>query len=327
MVFIDELLKALKKDRPKLSDGSLLTYKNQIEKLYKKVSGHTNTSNFTDLKWVNDIDNIMEVISDMKPSSQKIILTSVAVFLSLDKDKENDKNIKKYRDKMLDIQNEMREDSKGQHKTDKEEKNWTTMKSLDEVRKGYRREINNKGILKKNAELSPNDFNLLQRYLVSSLYTIQPPQRNDYIMDVVSSKEYDDLSDDDKAKSNFLEVISRGKKVFHFNHYKTVARHGAKEIEVNKQLNAILNIWLKFNKSGWLLLNKQKQPLTPNGLTKLVSRTFSPTGKNITVNMIRKIFLTEKFGHEKDEKEKLAHEMGHTVATQQTKYVKHDKEE
>ena len=43
--------------------------------------------------------------------------------------------------------------------------------------------------------------------------------------------------------------------------------------------------------------------------------------------MIRKIFLTEKFGHEKDEKEKLAHEMGHTVATQQTKYVKHDKEE
>ena len=29
------------------------------------------------------------------------------------------------------------------------------MKSLDEVRKGYRREINNKGILKKNAELSP----------------------------------------------------------------------------------------------------------------------------------------------------------------------------
>ena len=327
MVFIDELLKALKKDRPKLSDGSLLTYKNQIEKLYKKISGDKDTSNFTDLKWVNDIDNVMEVISDMKPSSQKIILTSVAVFLSLDKDKENDKNIKKYRDKMLDIQNEMREDSKGQHKTDKEEKNWTTMKSLDEVRKGYRREINNKGILKKNAELSPNDFNLLQRYLVSSLYTIQPPQRNDYIMDVVSSKEYDDLSDDDKAKSNFLEVISRGKKVFHFNHYKTVARHGAKEIEVNKQLNAILNIWLKFNKSGWLLLNKQKQPLTPNGLTKLVSRTFSPTGKNITVNMIRKIFLTEKFGHEKDEKEKLAHEMGHTVATQQTKYVKHDKEE
>ena len=90
----------------------------------------------------------------------------------------------------------------------------------------------------------------------------------------------------------------------------------------------MLNIWLKFNDSGFLLLNNRKEELTQNGLTKLIQKTFQPTGKdNISVNMIRKIYLTDKYGDEKGEKIADAKAMQHSVKTQQTKYVKYDKED
>ena len=88
-------------------------------------------------------------------------------------------------------------------------------------------------------------------------------------------------------------------------------------------MNSALNIWLRFNTTGNLLLNSRKQPMTANGLTKFLQKTFEPTGKNISSSLIRHIFISEKFPAVNQEKEEVASKMGHSVS-QQTLYSKKD---
>ena len=60
-----------------------------------------------------------------------------------------------------------------------------------------------------------------------------------------------------------------------------------------------------------------------NNLSKYLNKVFAPTGKKISIQMLRKIYLTDKWG-EDYYKEMLndAEAMGHSIHTQQTKYIK-----
>jgi len=166
---------------------------------------------------------------------------------------------------------------------------------------------------------------LFQKWVITSLYTYQPPVRADYAMDILSQSEYDAVPDEEKSKNNYL-VINKREKFFHFNKYKTHNLHGDKRVKVNKPMNAVLNKWLNINKSGWLLLNIKKEPVNENQLGKAVTVAFEPCGKRIGINMLRKIYLTEKYQHEKAEKKADADAMLHSVSTQQKEYVKYEKE-
>ena len=80
-----------------------------------------------------------------------------------------------------------------------------------------------------------------------------------------------------------------------------------------------MNVWLRINKSGHLILNSQRKPITSNGLTKYLNKVFEPTGKsNISSTMLRHIFITEKIGGPAlKEKQELADKMGHSVEQQE----------
>jgi len=328
MTFLEDLIKKLKTKRPNLSDGSIKTYRSHLIKLHKKMND--DDGNVESLKFLEDPDKVIETIKDMKPSSQKLVLTTACIFLEADDDKSNDDVCKDYRKRTLELQQDMTKKNAGQHKTEKEEENWVSWARLNKVRRHYRTQITNKDFLKKKTAdtINNTDFWLLQSWVVSALYTLHPPVRNNYIMTVIDEKDYKELSQDDKQDTNYLVVKNRRDKYFVLNAYKTVAIHGSQKIDIEAPLNAVLNIWLKFNDSGFLLLNNRKEELTQNGLTKLIQKTFQPTGKdNISVNMIRKIYLTDKYGDEKDEKIADAKAMQHSVKTQQTKYVKYDKED
>lgn len=328
MTYIDSLLDKLKKKRPTLSNGSITTYKRNLIQLHKKM--FDGNGGIESLDFLKDKEKVFDAIKDMKPSSQKLILTTMCVFLNADDDKTNDAVCKDYRKEVLKIQTEMSNKNVGQHKTDKEKDNWVSWARLEKVRRHYRTQITNKSFMKTKtaSTISNADFNLLQMWVVASLYTLHPPIRNNYIMTVIDEDDYKKISKSDQANTNYLVVKNKKEKYFVLNSYKTVAIHGQKIIPLEKMLNSVINIWLKFNDSGFLLLNIRKEELTNNGLTKLIQKTFAPTGKdNISVNMLRKIYLTDKYGDEKGEKEKDADAMMHSVKTQQTKYVKYDEDE
>ncbi len=57
---------------------------------------------------------------------------------------------------------------------------------------------------------------LLNKFLISGLYTLTEPGRNDYAgMKIIDNKKYTKLSDEDKANGKYLVVQGRNKKKFH----------------------------------------------------------------------------------------------------------------
>ena len=69
-------------------------------------------------------------------------------------------------------------------------------------------------------------------------------------------------------------------------------------------------------KSDSLLFNSKNEPMTANGLGKELKKTFESSGKNISVNMLRHIYISEKYPNKDDEKKEDAQKMGHSIEMQ-----------
>ena len=76
------------------------------------------------------------------------------------------KELKFYRDKLDEYTKEYLEDIQKNQKSDKEKKNWSSLSELKKVMNGYKRDIQERGILKKE-KLSTREFYLLQNYLIT----------------------------------------------------------------------------------------------------------------------------------------------------------------
>ena len=319
MTFIEEIKKEINEKRD-LRESSLKAYASNMNKLHKLMFD----KEIQNLDFLKNKKEVMKTIENKKLSTRKTYLAAIVVTLmAFDK---NEDLIKYYRDEMEDLAKQFSANMEEQKKSDVQDKNWVSLAALRKVMRKYRNELNEKGIFKKNPDdLTNKEFDLLQKWIVASLYILDenPPLRNDYIMTVISNKEYDKLTEKEIENNNYTVVKSRNSKMFSLGEYKTSGKYGTKIIPVGKKLNSALNIWLKFNTSGHLLLNSKKEPMTANGLTKYLQKTFSPTGKNISSSMIRHIFISDKFPAENKEKEEVANKMAHSV-NQQTLYSKKD---
>ena len=314
MTFIEELKSKIKEKR-NIRDSSLNAYIFNINKLHKLIFD----KEVENLKFLKDKEKVMKAIEEKKLSTRKSYLASIVV--SLMAMSEDEDLIKFYRTEMEDLAKKFNEEMGEQRKSETQDKNWVSLDKLRKVMRKYRNELNEKKIFQKEPDsLTNKEFDLLQKWVVSSLYILDdnPPLRNDYLMKVISQKDYYKLTEEDKKKQNYLVNKSRNTKTFSLGEYKTAGKYGTKLIPVGKKLNSVLNIWLKFNTTGNLLLNSRKEPMTSNGLTKYLNKTFEPSGKNnISSSMIRHIFITDKFPPQLKEKEEVASKMGHSVAQQE----------
>ncbi len=312
MTFLEKLKSQIDEKR-NIRESSLNAYIFNINKLHKSIYDKEVES----LDFLKDKKKVMDAISEKKLSTRKSYLASIVVSLmSMDYDEDL---IKYYRTEMEDLAKKFNEEMETQRKSETQDKNWVSLASLRKVMRKYRNELNEKKIFQKE-DLTNKDFDLLQKWVVSSLYILDdnPPLRNDYLMKVISQQDYKKLTEEEKKKQNYLINKSRNTKTFSLGEYKTAGKYGTKLIPVGKKLNSVLNIWLKFNKSGHLLLNSKKEPMTSNGLTKYLNKVFEPTGKNnISSSMIRHIFISEKFPPQLKEKQEVADKMGHSVSQQE----------
>jgi hypothetical protein len=317
MTFIEKLKKEISEKR-KLRDSSINAYVSNMNKLHKIMFDKP----IEDLDFLKDKSKVMKAIENKKLTTRKTYLASIVVSLmSLDKD---EKLTSYYRDAMEGLAKEFNSDMEKQKKSEVQDKNWVSLEALRKVMRKYRNELMEKKIFQKDKDLNNKDFDLLQKWVVSSLYILDdnPPLRLDYApMETISKSDYNNLTDKEKTEKNYLVIKSRNSKDFSLGDYKTSGTYGTKLIPVGKKLNSVLNIWLKFNTTGHLLLNSRKEPMTANGLTKYLQKTFAPTNKNISASMIRHIFITTKFPPQNKEKEEIASKMLHSTE-QQTLYSK-----
>ena len=316
---MDELKKAIDKKR-NIKPNSLNAYIISIKKLHNAI--FDSDKEFKNIEFLKDEDKVLDAIKELKLNTQKNYLSAVIVALdAVDEDKYKTE-LKEYRDYLDKLNKKYYEELEKNEKTPNQNENWVELKKLKKVMNQYKQDLNDRNVFTKSkGELTKKQKDILQMWVVANLYLHDdnPPIRLDYGgMKVISNADYDKLNDDELEENNYLVVKSRTNKFFHFGEYKSKKTHGVKKIPVGKILNSVLNIWLKFNDDEYLLYDSRDKPMTSNQLSKYISKTFSPTGKKITANLLRHIYISEKHPVKANKsKEDTADKMMHNTSTQE----------
>lgn len=309
-----------------ISKSSLDTYLRNVKVMMKALSKEKEFS----LKFLQDFSKVKKYLMDQKDSTRKNKLATILVVLKL-KPKENKTIIEKYGDFLFE-QSKLYEDKIKEHKKSLyQSENWVSLEDLTNVFNTYKKQVFSLNLHKKDKKiLNTEEKEILQKFLVSALYTLIPPRRNrDYAeMDVLTEDAYNQLPIAKKEKNNFLVIKNKNNMFFSFADYKTKKTFGIQIHNITGKLLKVINIWSKFNlNSKHLLYNNRKQKMSPNSLTKFLMKIFSITGKNgISSTMIRHIYDTEKkelieYREAKKKAESIASDMAHSLETQQD-YVK-----
>ena len=288
------LKEMIMEDRPHLSEGSVRTYLTNLKKI-----GITEPS---DIEKLDEPDYVFNIIDEMKLNMKRNVVSCVLIIITASGGRKDLYEI--YRQKLFDLGKEYNAEMAKNEKTETQEKNWVKIEELKTITKRLLRE-------------NPKN----QNSLIAALYTMQPPTRLDYYdMEIVGPKA--EIGD----KKNYLVIHNTRRKEFVFNDYKTSNKYNQMIIKVSKELNRVINKFLKLNPERKYLLQqaRSEKPLTRNALGKLIPIIFKDTGKNVTLNIIRHVYVSEQVDLAAVKKfQEIAKNMMHSSA-EQTSYNKGD---
>lgn len=314
---MDALLEKIKDER-NVKDNTLRMYRINLRKTFEAVDGDGKFNT----KFLKEFDKVISFIEKYAVPTQRTYLSSYVVAADVLGDKELSD---KYRKEMTRLRGVLEEKMKGGEKSDKQAKNWTGMEALRKVMRSMKKELDDDNVFKKE-ELTKRNMRELQDWVIANLFIgddSNPPTRLDYApMLIVTKTEYKDMTEEEKEEMNFL-VKNGSQMFFSFNDYKTADKYGTKEIKVGKHLLKVLKFWLKHNNREYLLYNDKGDAMTSHQLGVKLKQIFKRTGKNVTANLIRSMYISEKFPREEnDEKKEVASKMGHSIEMQQEVYSK-----
>lgn len=316
------------KDNRGVRDSSISLYKRHLNKLAMDITG----KEYENEKFLKTkVDDIIKYLDDKSNSVRRNFSASIMVALSpKQKNSPTDEYrgvYERYAKLLTEGQANYLESKKDNKMNSKEEKNWISFNEVISLRDNLLKKLKREGIKNSSTDISKSNFDLLQQYVVLSLYTMHAPRRNEYAtMKIINKKQYLDLDEDDLKKNNYLVNLSKTNKLFSYGSDKVKSKieGGSNTINVSKDLNSVLNLWLHFNKSDNLLVTQQGgMGMTKNQLTLLLNRIFKP--KMISTSMLRKIYLTHVFGDEAErnnKKQKIAEQMNHSVSVAENIYIK-----
>jgi hypothetical protein len=175
---------------------------------------------------------------------------------------------------------------------------------------------------RKRFEESPTDNKLNLSYLLLSLYTYQPPLRQDW-KDVLITEKKPPVNTD----QNYLWKQKNGKYTLFLNHDKVTHAYGKAQFDLPDELNKIIDRSLeKFPRKYVLsLIRNGEKPAGKQNFERLLIELFSP--KRVTVDLLRSAYIIDKYNNKKmslAKKEELAKKMRHSVSTAEENYNKLD---
>jgi len=300
------------------------------KKLYlanlKRLNNNEIPKNFN---FLSNIEQIQEKINKYKPNTQRSYIISIVSLLKLLKEKQPKKFKKLYDDyyEILETLNNNLKDNTT--KTEKEEQNWI---SQDEIKQ----KLNDKMIIlesiKDLKKINESQYNDLLDLLILSLFVLQKPRRNKDYQEMYVIRKY---KDEYGTEKNFLDLFNNN---FIFNNYKTKSTYQTQNQQVNDNLRNIINEYLKFhplkknfkqpnNTTTLFLVKYDGSALSSNNaLTRILYKIFE---KKIGSSMLRKLYLTDKYGEKMEQVNEIMNEMkndanamGNSVGTIQTNYIK-----
>jgi len=289
---MEEIKTILKSNRPNLAESSIKTYSSNLKNIYYKVFGIKEII----LNDFNKNNEIMKYLENIEPQKRKTILASLFILT----------NNPKYHDEMMKDIHHYNENIKMQIKDKKQEEYFL---NEEEMKEAYNKQKEIGEHLLKKKHLTMDDLQLIQNYIIFSLYYLTIPRRNlDYTL--MKIKNINQETDNYIEKNNFI-----------FNKYKTSKYYNRQTEPIPKDLMKLLKKWIKINTNEYLLFDTNNNPLTPSKLTHRLNNIF---GKHIGTSALRHIYITNKhqsFLKQNEEIKKDLEAMGSSMA-QINQYLK-----
>jgi hypothetical protein len=265
--------------------------------------------------FLKDVPVILEKLSKYKPNTQRgyiISITSLMGDLKETNPKKYNKTYETYY-KLLTEYNTKLKDQTAQSSNEKT--NWLTPERKQEVINECDKIIDEIGNKRKITE---DQYNKLFECLVLALYTKIPPRRNVDYQDMLIVKK----NTPPDAINNFLDVTS---KKFIFNKYKTAGSYKTQVIDIPDDLMKIITLYLKHRPkteedTNQFLVSFKGEPYTQNNaITRILNKIFDA---KVGASMLRKLYLTNKYGTTLDELKSDVAEMGTSVDVAKNNYIK-----
>lgn len=267
---------------------------------------------FDNLDFLDDVKTILNKIEKLSLNTKKQYLISIVSALKLTNKKKLFTEYTKYMNEIAKmIKDKPKEE---QQKTLKN--NYITWEEVNEIFNQYYNKLND---FKNKKHFNIQEYNILLKTLILSLYILLPVRRNkDYYQSIITNKKNFDIDEN----FNYCDLYN---KVYIYNNFKTKKIYGQQTVEIPQKLMNILKLYVKHHPlietkqfEVPFLVEYSGKPINDSPtITKILNNIFD---KNISSSMLRHIFITDKFKKEDDEKKQTAKEMGHSVS-QQNQYI------
>ena len=270
-----------------------------------------------DLKFLKDIDKVKDELSEKHFTTQRNYYNSIIIYLMTKKD---DKIVEEYNDIRDELNKKYLDDNASGVISDKQKGNFVELSEIKKMISDIENDLQLKKVKKKDT-INKKEETLLMVYVILNIL-IRIPLRNDLSnMILLKKTQYNKLSDKDKEDNNYL-VMEKGGLKFVLNDYKTSKKYKEKILNIPKDLEKILRMYLKRMD---FKVNDIIFPISRNGLSQLLIKTSKKyLDKSISTTMLRKIVATDLLGDVKKAESELSKKMGTDISTIKSVYVKEE---
>lgn len=303
----ENIKEMISKARPNIKESTLKMYTSNLNKLMKIFE----TDN---LKFLSNVKNVKEKLDGKRYTTQRNYFNSIIVFLM--SKGVDEKLINQYNEIRDELNSKYLEDQQSGVISEKQKNNFISLEELKNMINNIKNDLDLPK-LKKKSELTQKEYKLLQSYVILEIL-VRIPMRNDLSNLIkISKKEYNKLTDKEKEENNYL-VMEKTAMKFILNDYKTSKKYKEKIINIPKDLEKIIRMYIRKNGDSKILF-----PLSRNALSQLLIKTSKKyINKSVSTTMIRKIVASELLGDVKKAEQELSNKMGTDIDTIKEVYVK-----
>ena len=283
------------------------------EKLKDLISKARPNAKETTIKmYVSNLNKLMKIF-ETDDLNFRNYYNSIIVYL-MSKDKATEL-IEKYNEVRDELNKKYTDQQSSGVISEKQKQSFIPLSELKTMIESIRKDLNIPQLKKK--EMSSKEYKLLQVYVILEIL-VRIPMRNDLSnLLKISKRDYNKLTDKQKEDNNYL-VIEKTSLQFIMNDYKTSKKYKEKVINVPKDLEKILRMYMKKNGSSENLF-----PISRNAMSQALIKTSKKyLDKSISTTMIRKIVASDLLGDVKKAEKELSNKMGTDIETIKSVYVK-----
>ena len=245
------------------------------------------------VRWIKDHQKTLLRLREFTPSVRRTTITALLI-ISNHLYGDTSKSSEEYRRVFTDLTMEQNEVIQANEKSDTQLANWMPLGDIQAY----------------TAALPTDRPKDRRNRLAAFLYAFQPPARNDYGgMELLTNFSLI------QPNINYLFIEDGNPISFIFQDYKTSGKYGQMTVPVSPELATEIKEFLDGREEGYLF----GKPLTKSQVQYALKAVFAGTGKHVTINLLRHIWVTEGMDLDQRKREKeLAGSMMHSIGTQET---------